>query len=81
LHLDDQIDPCQIVECEMNKQDQSESFVIEVYVVFKGAHEISMGFQLVSILFVEAKMIMGNLQARILAHLVHHCLLKKSMIR
>jgi hypothetical protein len=32
---DDQIDPCQIVKCEMNKQDHSESFVIEVFIFLK----------------------------------------------
>jgi hypothetical protein len=41
LHSNDQINLCQIIECKMNKQDHSESFVIEVFVVFKGVHEIS----------------------------------------
>jgi hypothetical protein len=30
----------------MNKQDHSESFVIEVYVVLKGVHEIFVGFSI-----------------------------------
>jgi hypothetical protein len=40
LHSNDQINLCQIIECEMNKQDHSESFVIEVFVALKGVHEI-----------------------------------------
>jgi hypothetical protein len=30
----------------MNKQDHSESFVIEMYVVLKGVHEIFVGFSI-----------------------------------
>jgi hypothetical protein len=44
LYFDDQIDPCQIVECEMSKQDHNESFVIKVFIVPKGACEIFVGF-------------------------------------
>jgi hypothetical protein len=64
----------------MSKQDHSESFVIEVFVAPEGACNIFLlGFRQMSILFVEAKITMGNLQAQILAHLVHQCLLKKLM--
>ncbi len=44
LHSDGQIDPCQIVKWEMNKQDHIESFVIEVSIAIEGAREMSIGF-------------------------------------
>ncbi len=40
LHSNDQIDPYQIIECEMNKQDHIESFVVE------GVHKMSIGFSM-----------------------------------
>jgi hypothetical protein len=59
----------------MSKQDHIESFVIEMFVDFKGACNMSVGFQKVSIVFVEVEMTMGNLWAQIMAHLVCHRLL------
>ncbi len=44
LHSNHQINPCQVVECEMNKQNHIESFLNEMYVVFEGACEMSIGF-------------------------------------
>ncbi len=44
LHSNDQIDPYQIIECEMNKQDHIESFVVEVSIVVEGVHKMSIGF-------------------------------------
>lgn len=44
MHSNDQIDPYQIVKCEMSKQDHSESFVTEVFLVHEGVHEIFIGF-------------------------------------
>ncbi len=44
LHLDDQINPCQVFKCEMSKQDHIESFVIELFIDSKGACTTSVGF-------------------------------------
>jgi len=44
LHSNDQIDLFQIVECEMNKQDHIESFIIEVFIALEGVRKISVGF-------------------------------------
>jgi hypothetical protein len=41
LHLEVQINPSQIIECKMRKQDHSELFVIEAFVIPKGALKIS----------------------------------------
>ncbi len=46
LHSNDQINPCQVVECKMNKQNHIESFVIEVYVAFESVCEMSIGFSM-----------------------------------
>ncbi len=59
----------------MSKQDHIESFVIEMFIDFKGARNMSVGFRGVSIVFVEVEMTMGNLWAQIMAHLVYHRLL------
>jgi hypothetical protein len=65
----------------MNKQYHSESFVIEVYVVLKGFHEIFVGFSIGVNFICGSRDDYGNLQAHILAHSVHHCLLQKPMTR
>jgi hypothetical protein len=37
---DDQINPSQIIKCEMNKEDHIELFVIEESVIVEGVHKI-----------------------------------------
>jgi hypothetical protein len=44
LHLDDQINLCQVVKCEISKQDHIESFVIELFIDCEGACTMSVGF-------------------------------------
>jgi hypothetical protein len=65
----------------MSKQDHIESFVIEMFIDFKHARNMSVGFGGVSILLVEVEMTMGNLWAQIMADLVWHHLLKKLMTK
>ncbi len=40
LHSNDQIDPCQVVECKMNKQDHIELFIIEVFIVSRCSQDV-----------------------------------------
>jgi hypothetical protein len=54
----------------MSKQDHIESFVIDMFIDFKGVRNMSIGFRGVLIVFVEVKMTMGNLWAQIMADLV-----------
>jgi hypothetical protein len=39
-NLDYQINPIQIIECKMGKEDHTNLFVIEESIVIKGAHEL-----------------------------------------